>query len=105
MTCDVTSLCETASKGKSAQQQEPGTAEREDTMKQFILGILFGSLVTGTVVGAGSLYDSKGNVAAPRGSQQQFDYFRQRQQQIDISNMRKQMEQQDLDRKLGKTPC
>jgi hypothetical protein len=74
-------------------------------MKQFILGILFGSLVTGTVVGAGSLYDSKGNVAAPRGSQQQFDYFRQRQQQIDISNMRKQMEQQDLDRKLGKTPC
>jgi hypothetical protein len=74
-------------------------------MKQFTLGILFGSLVTGTVVGAGSLYDSKGNVAAPRGSQQQFDYFRQRQQQIDISNMRKQMEQQDLDRKLGKTPC
>jgi hypothetical protein len=105
MTRDVTSLCETASKGKSAQQQEPGTSEREDTMKQFILGILFGSLVTGTVVGAGSLYDSKGNVAAPRGSQQQFDYFRQRQQQIDISNMRKQMEQQDLDRKLGKTPC
>ena len=105
MTCDVTSLCETASKGKIAQQQEPGTSEREDTMKQFILGILFGSLVTGTVVGAGSLYDSKGNVAAPRGSQQQFDYFRQRQQQIDISNMRKQMEQQDLDRKLGKTPC
>jgi hypothetical protein len=98
-------LCETASKGKSAQQQKPGTSEREDTMKQFILGILFGSLVTGTVVGAGSLYDSKGNVAAPRGSQQQFDYFRQRQQQIDISNMRKQMEQQDLDRKLGKTPC
>jgi hypothetical protein len=74
-------------------------------MKQFTLGILLGSLVTGTVVGAGSLYDSKGNVAAPRGSQQQFDYFRQRQQQIDISNMRKQMEQQDLDRKLGKTPC
>ena len=105
MTCDVTPLCKTASKGKSAQQQEPGSSEREDTMKQFILGILFGSLVTGTVVGAGSLYDSKGNVAAPRGSQQQFDYFRQRQQQIDISNMRKQMEQQDLDRKLGKTPC
>jgi hypothetical protein len=74
-------------------------------MKQFTLGILFGSLITGTVVGAGSLYDSKGNVAAPRGSQQQFDYFRQRQQQLDISNMRKQMEQHDLDRKLGKTPC
>ena len=74
-------------------------------MKQFVLGILFGSVVTGTVVGAGSLYDSKGNVKAPSGSQQQFDYFRQRQQQIDIGNMRKQMEQHELDRKLGKSPC
>lgn len=74
-------------------------------MKQFALGIVLGSLVTGTVVGAGNLYDSKGNVKAPSGSQQQFDYFRQRQQQIDISNMRKQMEQQDLDRRLGKNPC
>ncbi len=74
-------------------------------MKQFMLGIMFGSLVTGTVVGATNLYDSKGNVKAPSGSQQQFDYFRQRQQQIDISNMRKQMEQQDLDRRLGKGPC
>ena len=74
-------------------------------MRHFILGILFGSLITGTVVGAGNFYDSKGNVKAPRGSQQQFDYFRQRQQQIDIGNMRKQMEQQDLDRRLGKSPC
>ena len=74
-------------------------------MKQFALGIVLGSLVTGTVVGAGNLYDSKGNVKAPSGSQQQFDYFRQRQQQIDISNMRKQMEQGELDRKLGKIPC
>ena len=74
-------------------------------MKQFMLGILFGSLVTGTVVGAGSLYDSKGSVVAPRGSQQQFDYFRQRQQQIDIGNMRKQMERQGLDRQRGKNPC
>ena len=74
-------------------------------MKQFTLGILFGSLVTGTVVGAGSLYDSKGNVAAPRGSQQQFDYFRQRQQQLDVGHMRKQMDQHELDRKLGKDPC
>jgi hypothetical protein len=74
-------------------------------MKHFVLGILFGSLVTGTVVGAGSLYDSKGNVAAPRGSQQQFDYFRQRQQQLDIEHMRKHADQKELDRKLGKTPC
>ena len=74
-------------------------------MSQFVLGILFGSLLTGTVVGAGNLYDSKGNLSAPRGSQQQFDYFRQRQQQIDIGNMRKQMEQRESDRRLGKNPC
>jgi hypothetical protein len=74
-------------------------------MKQFILGILLGSLATGTVVGAGNLYDSKGNVKAPSGSQQQFDYFRQRQQQIDVSNMRKLMEQQGSDRQRGKNPC
>ena len=74
-------------------------------MKQFTLGILLGSLVTGTVVGAGSLYDSKGNVAAPRGSQQQFDYFRQRQQQLDIEHMRNQMDKQQLERKLGRNPC
>jgi hypothetical protein len=73
-------------------------------MKQLILGIMIGSVMTGTVVGAGSLYDSKGNVAAPRGSQQQFDYFRQRQQQIDIGHMRKQMEQQELGGRRG-NPC
>ena len=74
-------------------------------MQQFMWGILFGSLITGTAVWAGSLYDSKGNVTAPRGSQQQFDYFRQRQQQLDIQHMRDQMDQQHLDRKLGKNPC
>ena len=74
-------------------------------MKQFTLGILLGSLVTGTVVGTGSLYDSKGKVAAPRGSQQQFDYFRQRQQQLDIEHMRDQMDKQQLERRLGKNPC
>jgi len=74
-------------------------------MKQFVLGILLGSCVTGTVVGAGTVYDSKGNVKAPAGSTQQFDYFRQRQMFLDIGNMRKQMERQELYRKLGKHPC
>ena len=105
MTSDVTPLCETASKGKALCTRTQNFRRGEHTMKQFTLGILFGSLVTGTVVGAGSLYDSKGNVAAPRGSQQQFDYFRQRQQQLDIQHMRDQMDQQQLDRRLGKNPC
>ena len=74
-------------------------------MKHFILGILVGSAITGTIVGAGNLYDSKGNVQAPRGSTQQFDYFRQRQQQLDIHYMRNQMDKQELDRRLGKNPC
>jgi hypothetical protein len=62
-------------------------------------------LITGTVVGAGNCYDSKGNVQAASGSQQQFDYFLQRQMYLDLGNMRKQTEQQELDRKLGKKPC
>lgn len=74
-------------------------------MRQFILGILVGSLVTGTVVGAGTFYDSKGNANAPAGSVQQFDYFRQRQQWLDLQHMRQQMDQQERDRKLGKNPC
>src|SRR5215467_7337037 len=82
-----------------------GSFIKEGNMQQFILGILFGTLITGTVVGAGKFYDSKGNLKAPSGSQQQFDYFRERQMFIDINNMRKQMEQQQLDRKLGKNPC
>jgi hypothetical protein len=105
MTCDVTPLYETASKGKALCTRTRNFRRGEHTMKQFTLGILFGSLITGTVVGAGSLYDSKGNVAAPRGSQQQFDYFRQRQQQLDIQHMRDQMDQQQLDRRHGKIPC
>lgn len=39
-------------------------------MRQFVFGILVGSLVTGTVVGAGTYYDSNGDVNAPRGSVQ-----------------------------------
>ncbi|MDK2744422.1 MAG: hypothetical protein NDI90_16090 [Nitrospira sp. BO4] len=74
-------------------------------MKHFIFGILIGSVMTGTAVGGGSLYDSKGNMQAPRGSTQQFDYFRQRQQWLDLQHMRNQLDKQELDRKLGKYPC
>jgi len=74
-------------------------------MRQFILGMLVGSVVTGTVVGAGTFYDSKGNVKAPSGTVQQFDYFRQRQMFLDMGNMRKQMEQQELERKSDRRPC
>ncbi len=39
-------------------------------MRNFMLGVLFGSLTTGTVVGAGTFYDSKGNVKVPAESVQ-----------------------------------
>ena len=39
-------------------------------MQQFVLGLLVGSVITGTVVGAGTFYDAKGNVKAPGGTVQ-----------------------------------
>jgi hypothetical protein len=79
--------------------------QREGIMKKFILGMILGSLITGGLSLAGNFYDSKGQPAAPRGSVQQFDYFRQRQQQLDIKHMREHMDRQELDRKLEKKPC
>jgi hypothetical protein len=70
---------------------------KEDTMKQFVLGLIFGSLLTGTVVGAGSgFYNKDGSLDAPYGSQKSYDYFRSRQQQLDIQHMRKQADQERL---------
>ena len=71
-------------------------------MKQLIIGILIGSTLTGTVVCAG-FYDSKGNVQAPAGSQQSFDYFRMRQQWLDQSALRRSSE--ELLRRQRLTPC
>lgn len=71
-------------------------------MKQFMFGILVGAMMMGSVVGAAS-YDRQGRPSAPAGSIEQFDYFRQRQQQLDIGAMRRQMEQQRSQR--GINPC
>jgi hypothetical protein len=68
-------------------------------MKHFMLGVLAGSLLTGTLVGAGQFYDSKGNVSAPRGSVKQFDYFRQRQFFLDTNAIRKNTDE------LRNHPC
>jgi hypothetical protein len=65
-------------------------------MKQLVLGLIFGSLLTGTVVGAGSFYNKDGSLNTPSGSQKQFDYFRQRQQFLDIQHMRRQADQDRL---------
>jgi hypothetical protein len=60
----------------------------EDTMKQFNLGFILGSLLTGSLGIAGTFYDKSGKPNAPTGSVQQFDYFRMRQSFIDAGNIR-----------------
>ncbi len=61
-------------------------------MRQFTLGIILGSALTGTVAGAITFYDSNGQPNAPAGSIQQFDYFRQRQQWLDLNALRRNQE-------------
>jgi len=73
-------------------------------MRTFILGLVLGLSMPGIVAWAGNLYDRQGNSAGPTGSIQQFDYFRQRQQQIDIGAVRRQQEHDRLNR-TWRPPC
>lgn len=61
--------------------------------------------VAGTVGYAGQFYNCNGKLAAPPGSVKQFDYFRQRRQQLGIKHMREQMDREALERKPGKNTC
>lgn len=72
-------------------------------MRQFVLGVVLGSVLTGSFGLAGGLYDRQGNPAGPAGSIQSFDYFRGRQQQLDVAAMRRQMERERENR--GGYPC
>ncbi len=72
-------------------------------MNNLMLGMILGSLLAGTLVSAAQFYDSKGQPAAPSGSIQQFDYFRQRQQFIDLGASRRIQEEATRQNKL--TPC
>lgn len=72
-------------------------------MKHFMLGILAGSILTGSLGLAATFYDSKGQPNAPAGSIQQFDYFRQRQQFLDLNAMRRNQEEALRQQRL--TPC
>jgi hypothetical protein len=72
-------------------------------MIRFISGVMVGMALSGTVALAGSLYDSKGNPAGPRGSIQQLDYFRNRQQQLDVQHLRRQADRQRLEHRVN--PC
>lgn len=71
-------------------------------MRQFILGALVGASLVASMGFAGTLYDRSGNPSGLKGSLQQFDYSRQRQQQLDVGAMRRSMDQ---DRASGRVPC
>ena len=73
-------------------------------MRQFVVGLMLGLLLTGSLGLAGSMYDSKGQPAGLRGSIQSYDYFRQRQQQLDIGALRSQADRERAAGQLGK-PC
>ena len=69
-------------------------------MRLFILGILLGICFDTTVTAIAKDYLNR----SPQ--QQQYDYFRQRQQQLDVEHMRKQLDQQEFDRKYNtRKPC
>ena len=73
-------------------------------MKNLLLGIIIGSTLTAGLGIAGSnLYNKEGGVQAPNGSQQQMDYFRQRQSWLDLAATRRAAEQMTRENQLH--PC
>ena len=66
------------------------------TMRHFTLGLVLGSLLISGLVSAGTFYNSKGQPAAPAGSVQSYDYFRQRQFFLDQGAIRKQGQEEHL---------
>lgn len=72
-------------------------------LKGFLVGFVIGIMPLWSFSFAGPLYDAKGQVAAPRGSVQQFDYFRQRQLFIDASAMSRNIE--EIARQNKMNPC
>ncbi len=58
-------------------------------MRTFILGVILGSTLTGTLVVAGQFSNRSE-------TQQQFDYFRERGQQLDIETLRRHADRQSM---------
>lgn len=74
--------------------------------KTFLMGLALGTILASLApVLAGNFYDRYGNTAAPSGSQQQMDYFRQRQQMLDIQKLRQLEERKAAERANRLEPC
>ena len=69
-------------------------------MRQFMLGCLVGGVL---MAGVSALAEK--DILGRSPQQQKFDYFRERQQQLDIGHMRQQLDRQEFDRKFGRKPC
>jgi hypothetical protein len=67
-------------------------------MKHFIAGIILGSVLTAGLGFAERDFLNR----SPQ--QQKYDYFRERQMQLDIENIRKQQNEDRL-KNLGRNPC
>ena len=61
-------------------------------MNSFVAGIVLGSLLTAGIGMGGQFYDRSGQPNAPAGSIQSFDYFRSRQQSLDLNAIRRTQE-------------
>jgi hypothetical protein len=75
----------------------------EAIMKNLVFGILLGSCLTTGLGLAQNYYDSNGALSAPRGSQQQYDYYRQRELYTDMNAVRRENDRMRL-REL-ENPC
>jgi len=74
-------------------------------MKQFILGVILGSALTAMAgAWAGTFYNDKGAPASPRGSVEQFDYFRACGLALDIGRIERGQQQERFER-LTTKPC
>ncbi|MDF0652646.1 MAG: hypothetical protein P0121_14385 [Nitrospira sp.] len=72
-------------------------------MRNFVCGLITGLTLAGAVGYAGQFYNRDGSPVAPSGSIQQLNYFRERQVQLDIAHMRRQADQDRLNRMTN--PC
>lgn len=68
-------------------------------MRSFILGILLGVCFEGAVTAVAKDY----LIRSPQ--QQQYDYFRKRQQQLDVEHLRKQLDEEKFERNSRRAPC
>lgn len=68
-------------------------------MRSFILGILLGVCFEGAVTAVAKDYLGR----SPQ--QQQYHYFRERQQQLDVEHLRKQLDEEKFEGHSRRLPC